>query len=133
MGGFTLYDKQGIPLRILEYSELETLSEAGKIAWPSITEGEIQDRSKSDYLSKGVVAVQLGWFYTQFFARTGYRLDVTALEMVTLLFTMNGIVAYISKLAFYFFAFRRFSAFNQFGKKRKAEKQKSYLCINKLG
>jgi len=95
MGGFTLYDKQGIPLRILEYSELETLSEAGKIAWPSITEGEIQDRSKGDYLSKGVVAVQLGWFFTQFFARGCYSLGITGLEFVTFLFIWATDVSYI--------------------------------------
>ena len=84
MGGFTLYDEQGTALRILEYNELETLSEAGEIAWPSITEEEIQDRSKGDYLSKGIVIVQLGWFITQYIARGSYRLGVTELEVITL-------------------------------------------------
>ena len=95
MGGFTLYDKHGTPLRILEYSELETLSEAGKIAWPSITEEEIQDRSKGDYLSKGIVAVQMGWFFTQFFARGEYGLGVTGLELVTLIFIWTTATVYI--------------------------------------
>jgi hypothetical protein len=94
MGGFTLYDKQGTPLRILEYSELETLYEAGKIAWPSITEEEIQDKSKGDYLSKGIVIVQMGWFITQFIARCGYRLGITKLEVVTVGFTTLTMAAY---------------------------------------
>lgn len=94
MGGFTLHDKQGTALRILEYSELETLSEAEKIKWPSITEEEIQDRSKGGYLSKGVVVIQIGWFITQFIARCGYGLGITELEVVTLGFTTLTVITY---------------------------------------
>jgi len=64
-----------------------------KIIWPSITEGEIQDRSKVEYLSKGIVAVQMGWFFTQYGARCGYGLDITKLEIVTFMFT--GIAYFI--------------------------------------
>jgi len=94
MGGFTLHDKQKTALRILEYNELETLSEAGKIAWPSITEEEIQDRSKGDFLSKGIIFLQMGWFITQFIARWGYKLGITELEAVTLGFTTLTIATY---------------------------------------
>ena len=50
MGGFTIYEG-GKPVWVLEAKELEELSEAGKIEWPTITEEEIADRSKGDYLS----------------------------------------------------------------------------------
>jgi hypothetical protein len=86
MGGFTLHDEQGTPLRILEPIELERLSEAGRIEWPSITEAEIQDRSKGDHLSKGIVLIQAGWFITQCIMRGAYRLEVTELEVATLAF-----------------------------------------------
>ena len=65
MGGFTLHDERGTALRILEPEELRRLTEAGKIAWPSITEREIQDRSKGDYLSKAIVVMQMSWFFVQ--------------------------------------------------------------------
>ena len=51
MGGFMLHER-GKPVRVLEPKELEELSEAGKIEWPTITKEEIADRSKGDYLSK---------------------------------------------------------------------------------
>ena len=89
MGGFTLHDEQGAALRILEPMELESLSEAGKIEWPSITEEEIQDRSKGDYLSKGIVIVQTNWFIAQCIVRGVYKLEVTELEVATLAFAAD--------------------------------------------
>jgi len=96
MGGFTLHDERGTPLRILEPIELESLSEAGKIEWPSITEEEIQDRSKGDYLSKGIVLVQTSWFIAQCIVRGAYKLEVTELEVATLAFAaMTGVTYYL--------------------------------------
>jgi hypothetical protein len=94
MGGFTLH-KGGKPVRVLEAKELEELSEAGKIEWPTITEEEIADRSKGDYLSKTIVVFQTTWFILQCIARGAYGLAVTELEVVTLAFaTLNGILYY---------------------------------------
>ena len=96
MGGFTLHGEQGIPLRILEPSELESLSEAGRIEWPSITEAEIQDRSKGDHFSKGIVLIQTSWFITQCIVRSAYRLEVTELEVTTLAFAvLTGVMYYL--------------------------------------
>ena len=94
MGGFTLH-KGGKPVRILEANELEELSEAGKIEWPTITEEEIADRSKGDYLYKAIVLFQTTWFIIQCITRGAYGLAVTELEVVTLAFaTLNGIIYY---------------------------------------
>jgi len=97
MGGFTLHDEGGTPLRILEPIELERLSEAGKIKWPSITEEEIQDRSKGDHLSKGVVLIQTSWFIFQCIVRGAYyKLEVTELEVATLAFAvLTGVIYYL--------------------------------------
>jgi len=96
MGGFTLHDERGTPLRILEPIELEKLSEAGRIKWPSVTEEEIQDRSKGDCLSKGIVLVQTSWFVTQCIARFAYRLEVTELEVATFAFAvLTGVTYYL--------------------------------------
>ena len=61
MGGFMLHEG-GKPVRVLEAKDLEELSEAGKIKWPTITKEEIADRSKGDYLSKTIVLFQTTWF-----------------------------------------------------------------------
>jgi len=96
MGGLTLHDVQGTPLRILEPNELEELSEGGRIKWPSITEAEIQDRSKGDHLSKGIVLIQTIWFITQCIVRGAYKLEVTELEITTLAFAaLTGVIYYL--------------------------------------
>jgi hypothetical protein len=96
MGGFTLHDERGTALRILEPIELESLSEAGKIAWPSISEEEIQDRSKGDYLSKAIVLVQASWFIAQCIVRAAHRLEITELEVATVAYAvLTGVTYYL--------------------------------------
>ena len=96
MGGFTLHDERGTALRILEPIELERLSEADKIEWPSITEEEIQDRSKGEYLLKSIVLAQTSRFITHCIVRGAYRLEVTGLEVATLAFAaMTGVTYFL--------------------------------------
>ena len=95
MGGFTLH-KGGKPVRVLEAKDLEELSEAGKIEWPTITKEEIADRSKGDYLSKTIVLFQTTWFVVQCIARGAYGLTVTELEVVTLAFaSLTGVIYFL--------------------------------------
>jgi len=94
MGGFTLHEG-GRPVRVLEAKDLEELSEAGKIEWPTITKEEIADRSKGDYLSKTIVLFQTTWFVGQCIIRGAYHLTVTELEVVTLAFSsLTGVIYY---------------------------------------
>ena len=63
------------------------------IEWPTITEDEIADRSKGDYLSKTIVLFQTTWFIAQCIVRGAYGLDVTELEVVTIAFaTLTGVI-----------------------------------------
>ena len=95
MGGFTLH-AQGEPLRVLGWRDLEALTRAGRINWPDITEEEIKDKSKGDYLSKGIVILQTTWFIVQFFARAASKLTITELEVVTLAFsTLIGVIYFL--------------------------------------
>ena len=95
MGGFTLH-AQGRPLRVLEWRDLEALARAGWIDWPDITEEEIKDKSKGDFLSKGIVILQTTWFIVQFFARAASKLTITELEVVTLAFsTIIGVIYFL--------------------------------------
>jgi len=94
MGGFTLHEG-GKPVRVLEAKDLEELSEAGKIKWPTTTKEEIADRSKGDYLSKTIVLFQATWFIGQCIARGAYGLTVTELEVVTVAFaSLTGVIYY---------------------------------------
>jgi hypothetical protein len=95
MGGFTLHEG-GKPARVLEAKDLEKLSDAGKIDWPTITKEEISDRSKGDYLSKTIVLFQTTWFVGQCIARWAYGLTVTELEVVTVAFaSLTGVIYYL--------------------------------------
>jgi len=95
MGGFMLHEG-GKPVRVLAAKDLEELSEAGKIEWPTITKEEIADRSKGDYLSKTIVLFQTTWFVGQGIAREAYSLTVTELEVVTIAFaTLTGVIYYL--------------------------------------
>ena len=95
MGGFTLYEK-GNPLRVLDWRDLEALVRAGRIDWPDITEEEIKDKSKGDYLSKSIVVLQSTWFIVQFFARVASKITITELEVVTLAFSsLTGVIYYL--------------------------------------
>jgi len=85
MGGFTLHGR-GNPARVLEANDLEELLDAEMIEWPTITKGEIEDRSRGDDLSKTIVLFETTWFVRQCIARGAYGLTVTELEVVTVAF-----------------------------------------------
>ena len=92
MGGFVLHEG-GKPVRVLVAEDLEELSKAERIEWPTITKKEIADRSKGDYLSKTIVLFQATWFIGQCLARWRYRLTVTELEVVTVAFaSLTGVI-----------------------------------------
>ncbi|KAF5328418.1 hypothetical protein D9619_013319 [Psilocybe cf. subviscida] len=90
MGGFLLYEK-GYPTAVLDYGRLEQLLRNGFIAPLSVTEGEIQDRSKGNAISKSLVVFQTLWFVLQCCARWSQHLPVSELEAMTLAFAvLNG-------------------------------------------
>ena len=58
-----------------------------------ITEEEINDKAKGDFLSKTITFLQVSWFIAQCIARFVQRLGVTQLEIVTLaLASLNGML-----------------------------------------
>lgn len=96
MGGFALHDADKSFLRVLDESTLEELYVKEEIVWPSITEPEIQDRSKADLFSKGIVLLQTAWFIIECLSRFATKLAVTELEVVTLAFAaLNGITYWL--------------------------------------
>jgi len=70
-------------------------SEPLEIAFPTITEAEILDKSKTDFLSKAIAIVQALWFIVQCVARLKQGLALTELELVTLaIASLNGVMYY---------------------------------------
>ncbi|KAF8969325.1 hypothetical protein BDZ97DRAFT_236349 [Flammula alnicola] len=92
MGGFLLC-KGGKPIRSLDYEGLKKLITDEAIDIPTITEIDIKDRSKGDFISKGIVVLQTTWFIIQCATRWAEKLPLTELEVVTLAFAvLNGII-----------------------------------------
>lgn len=81
----------GVKKETLSPHDFQELIEAKKIAFPEIMEEEINDRSKGDSLSKGLVLMQVVWFIIQFIARLAKGLAITRLELAMFAFAvMNG-------------------------------------------
>ncbi|TFK61787.1 hypothetical protein BDN72DRAFT_721898, partial [Pluteus cervinus] len=55
---------------------------------------QVEDRSKGDFLSKGLVTLQTSWFVIECIARSQQHLPITKLEVVTLAFAVLNIITY---------------------------------------
>ncbi|KDR66099.1 hypothetical protein GALMADRAFT_81262 [Galerina marginata CBS 339.88] len=97
MGGFMWYNQhRRRPWEVLHFDDLERYIEEGKIKLPTISEKDIQDRSKSDTLTKAIALGQTTWFFIQTIARHAQGLAVTELELVTAaLAVLNAIIYFL--------------------------------------
>ena len=102
MGGITTVDPafeedelknpQGQVLTFDQYKQLSANDSAG-FKLPKITEADISDKSKGDFLSKLIAILQTTWFILQCIARGQQKLAITELELVTLaLASLNAIM-----------------------------------------
>jgi hypothetical protein len=95
MGGFNLF-KGNSPQAVLTPGRLEDMLRGRRIIVPVLSEEDINDRSKGDGLSKGLVVLQTGWFVVQCIARKAQGLVITQLELGTLAFAvLNGVMYYL--------------------------------------
>jgi hypothetical protein len=90
MGGLMLY-ADGYMIKTLDIDTLEQLYKEDRIEWPSITKKEIEDRSKGDFLSKGIAVLQTTWFIPQCIVRGVFKIGLTQLELATLAFSALNI------------------------------------------
>ncbi|KAL8694132.1 MAG: hypothetical protein Q9218_001185 [Villophora microphyllina] len=82
MGGFVLQPRDSTPFPI-HGLHLIYLVKKGYISLPSITEDEIADKSKANWLAKALVCLQIGWFVVQCLGRWHGGLPLTSLELTT--------------------------------------------------
>jgi len=94
MGGFMEYDGNQ-PIRVLLPEELESYSLTGNGNFPRLSIAEIEDKSKGDAISKGVVILQTGWFITQFIVRVVQGLPISELELATVALAVLNFVIYL--------------------------------------
>jgi hypothetical protein len=93
MGGFMLYiDDES--RATLTPRELELFVHMGDVDIPGIVEAELEGRSKSDALSKGIAILQLAWFVLQLVARYIQNLPTTLLEIDTLAVVSLACISY---------------------------------------
>jgi hypothetical protein len=85
---------KGLPVHPLDRKDVIWLIENGKFEMP--TEEEIVDKSKNDWLAKGLVIMQTLWFVSQCIARAAERIAITELELVTLAYTIISIGIYLA-------------------------------------
>jgi hypothetical protein len=83
MGGFLLY-VDGHPRATLTPDELLRFVQNGSVDMRFVAKADIEDRSKSDALSKGIAIIQIVWFVLQLAARYAQNLPITLLEIDTL-------------------------------------------------
>ncbi|PPQ78715.1 hypothetical protein CVT25_010718 [Psilocybe cyanescens] len=95
MGGFVLC-RDDEDLGTLTVSLFKELEASDEIELPSVTEEDLADKSKGDFLSKGLVVLQTTWFITQCIARGVQGLSLTELEIVTMAFaSMNAVMYFL--------------------------------------
>jgi hypothetical protein len=61
---------------------------------PSITEGELEDKSTSDSFVKAIAIVQISWATLQIIARAARKLPISQLELAVLAFAACAVVIY---------------------------------------
>jgi hypothetical protein len=104
MGGFMLF-VDGKPMYILMRKEdlkhaprlrdLKSIDFYFESGIEPITEEEIEDKSKGNTLSKGLVLLQTGWFSLQCISRLVRHLPLTVLELETVGFAVLSLVSYV--------------------------------------
>ena len=105
MGGFHLFERSSEKM-----SDAQTMSQedddplhpllasdlaSDTYSFTMLTEAEIKDKGKSDWLAKSLVLLQTSWFVMQCIARAVKHLPVTHLEIVTLAYAAMNFVIYV--------------------------------------
>ncbi|EIW76454.1 hypothetical protein CONPUDRAFT_64509 [Coniophora puteana RWD-64-598 SS2] len=94
MGGFMVYH-EGKPWRTITPANLLKAIEDGNINLIRLTRNEINDTSKGNFISKGLVLLQVSWFCLQLIARHMTQLNITPLELATVGFCVPSMMMYI--------------------------------------
>ena len=84
MGGFEIQCTDGNHRLSLDEIKYLIANKTISVSSIAITEDEILDRSKTDWVSKLITCIQILWFVIQLIGRAVQRLPITGLELYTL-------------------------------------------------
>ena len=100
MGGFKLF-KGNRPQGVLSPCRLGDMLHVRRIIAPILLEEDVNDRSKGNGPSKGLVMLQTIWFVIQCIARKAQGLVITQLEPSAFAFAvLNGVMYYLGGINF---------------------------------
>jgi hypothetical protein len=98
MGGFVVLNGSSTndkPHRVRPKKLLELFQEE-ELPWPTLSDAEINDRSKADWVVKSLAILQSLWFTAQLIGRWAQGLAVTTLELFTFGIVICAIITYIA-------------------------------------
>jgi hypothetical protein len=97
-GGYVTHNDStnGKPCLRIQPEKLLQLFQTKAMLWPTLSDAEINDRSKADWILKTVALLQILWFTTQLIGRWAQGLAVTTLELFTFGIVICAIVTYIA-------------------------------------
>jgi hypothetical protein len=96
MGGFVVQqDSQPEgPPRTLRPEKLLEMFQNNTLPWPKVSNDDIKDKSKADWIIKSLAIIQILWFATQMIGRWAQGLGMTTLELFTLGIVVAAVVIY---------------------------------------
>jgi hypothetical protein len=98
MGGFVVQNDSAADAeaRRVRPKKLLELFKSKAMPWPNLSDAELNDRSKADWIVKSLAVLQILWFTTQLIGRWAQGLAVTTLELFTIGIVFCGSVTYVA-------------------------------------
>jgi hypothetical protein len=98
MGGFVVQNDSAADAkaRRVRPDKLLGYFKSRKMPWPTLSDAEINDRSKVDWIVKSLAVLQILWFTTQIIGRWAQDLAVTTLELFTIGIVFCASVTYVA-------------------------------------
>jgi hypothetical protein len=97
MGGFAVQQDSQLegPPRTLRPVKLLEMFRNNTLPWPKVSDDDIKDKSKADWIIKSLAIIQILWFATQMIGRWAQGLGTTTLELFTLGIVVAAVVIYV--------------------------------------
>jgi hypothetical protein len=99
MGGFAMLheSERGVQhIQRVYFPDLLQLFEDGTVAWPTMEDSDIDDRTQGDKLVKAIALLQIIWFIAQILSRVIDGLAVTTMELFTVGNVMCAVITYLA-------------------------------------
>lgn len=96
MGGYALKTRANSLIRLDDYQFLRLVMDR-KISIPTYTTDEINDRSKSDWVTKSLACIQVSWLVVQLVGRASQGPAITTLEI----FTCSTVICALTAFGFW--------------------------------